>query len=307
GAGEAGRVVLGRNFHVVVPGQIYRCAQLNGATLERFIQAHGIRTVVNLRGFSPDFPWYCRECRVTHRLDVNQEDIAFSAARLPAVGEVRRLIEVLAHTEYPILLHCRQGAARTGLAAVIALLLHTDATLDAARRHLGLRYGHFAVGRTAHLDRFIDLYADWLRDHEWGHSRQTFRQWVEEAYCPGECRCEFEPLELPALIPRGAPTRIRLRVHNRSLKPWRLRPENHVGVHLAFLLKDAQDRSVMSGRAGLFDAQVDPGQSIDLTLALPAVTQTGRYRLLVGMVDERHCWFYQTGSEPLERALEAQD
>src|SRR5262249_4828654 len=97
GAGEAGRVVLGRNFHVVVPGQIYRCAQLNGATLERFIQAHGIRTVVTLRGFSPDFPWYCRECRVTHRLDVNQEDIAFSAARLPAVGEVRRLIEVLDH------------------------------------------------------------------------------------------------------------------------------------------------------------------------------------------------------------------
>ena len=59
-------------------------------------------------------------------------------------------------------------------------------------------------------------------------------------------------------------------------------------------------------RAGLFDAVVEPGQGIDLTLALPAL-QAGRYRLLVDMIDEEQCWFFQTGSEPLEREIEVRD
>src|SRR5262249_8847826 len=150
--GETGNVMFGRNFHVVIPGRVYRCAQPSAAALERTVQAHRIRTVVNLRGLGMDSPWYLDECRATHRLDVNQEDIALSASRMPSVTEVRRLLEVLDNTEYPVLLHCRQGADRTGLASVMVLLLQTDTGLDEARKQLGLRYGHFALGRTGYLD-----------------------------------------------------------------------------------------------------------------------------------------------------------
>jgi hypothetical protein len=225
---------------------------------------------------------------------------------MPSTTEVRRLIEVLDRTEYPILLHCRQGADRTGLAAAVALLLHTDTDVETAFRQLGLRYGHVAVGRTAHLDRFFQLYTEWLSAQGRTHSGQVFRQWAEHAYCPGECRCEFEPLELPARLRLGEPTLIRLRVHNRGLAPWQLRAESHVGFHLWFVLRDSEERGVFTGRAGLFDRVVETGQSVDIEFVLPAVKQTGRYRLLVDMVDESHCWFYQTGSEPLERELEVE-
>ena len=46
------------------------------------------------------------------------------------------------------------------------------------------------------------------------------------------------------------------------------------------------------------------GQSIELTVVIPAVHVPGRYRLWVDMVDEQQCWFYQMGSEPLEQELE---
>src|SRR5262249_10049472 len=196
---------------------------------------------------------------------------------------------------------------RTGLASVMVLLLQTDTGLDEARKQLGLRYGHFALGRTGYLDRFLDLYAAWLRDKGLADSRHTFRAWAEHDYCPGACRCHFELLEFPARVPRGEPARIRVRVVNGGLATWHLRPENNAGTHLAFVVKDAQERGVASGRAGLFSARVLPGQSLDLTLVLPALKIPGRYRLLVDMVDEQHCWFYQPGSEPLERELEVHD
>src|SRR5262245_36133345 len=72
---EAGRVLLGSNFHIVLPGRVYRCAQLSDERLEQIVQAHGIRTVVNLRGTCTPLPWYLDESRATHRLNVSQEDV----------------------------------------------------------------------------------------------------------------------------------------------------------------------------------------------------------------------------------------
>lgn len=306
-AWEIGQVTFGRNFHVVIPGRVYRCAQPTAAGLEQAIRKNGIRTVINLRGCGVPLPWYLDETRATHRLDVNQEDVSFSASRLPADTEIRRLVQVLDRTEYPILLHCRQGADRTGLASALVLLLQTDDGLDQARHQLGWRFGHVALERAAHLDRFLNLYAAWLQDWNLSHSRAVFRRWVAEEYCPGECRCRIEPLDAPQRIRRGEPAAQRFRFHNTSLAPWRFRPENNVGIHLAFVFKDAADRGVACGRSGLIDARVAPGQSIDLTLVLPAIKRTGRYRLLVDLVDEQHCWFFQVGSEPLERDVEVYD
>src|SRR5688572_16573499 len=47
---ETAHVALGRNFHAIVPGRAYRSAQPTAADLEWAVRAHGIRTVVNLRG-----------------------------------------------------------------------------------------------------------------------------------------------------------------------------------------------------------------------------------------------------------------
>jgi hypothetical protein len=306
-AGEAGRVMLGDNFHVLIPGRAYRSAQLSAPALRRVIQGRGVRTVVNLRGCCAPFPWYLDECRVTHDLDVAQEDVCFSAGRLPPVHELRRLVEVLDRCEYPILLHCRRGADRTGLAAVVVLLLHTDAGLAQARRQLGPRYGHFALGRPAYLDRFFDLYEDWLRGHGLAHARAHFRRWAEREYCPGELRCAVEPVGFPAAVRCRTPFPLRVRVRNTGVSAWQLRPETNAGVHVRYVLWDDQDRQVASARSGLYHAEVRPGETAEFTLALPALTRPGRYRLLVDMADEQQCWFFQAGSEPLETELDVRE
>jgi hypothetical protein len=306
-AAEACRVMLGNNLHTVLPGRVYRCAQLSGPALGQVLEAHHIRTVVNLRGCGAPFPWYLDECRATHALNAAQYDVCFSAGRLPSGSELRRLIEVLDRCEYPLVLHCRRGADRTGMAAGIVLLLEPGTDLDAARRQLGLRYGHVALGRPAYLDQFFDLYQEWLDGQGLTHAPRHFRRWAQTEYCPGACRCRVGPAQWPALVPRGKPFRVQVRFQNTSVKLWRFQPETNAGIHARYALWDDSDRQIGGARAGLFPAEVAPGHSIDLTLALPALHRPGRYRVLVDLVDEQQCWFFQTGSEPLETEFEVRE
>jgi protein tyrosine phosphatase (PTP) superfamily phosphohydrolase (DUF442 family) len=303
-ATELGSVFVGKNLHAVIPGRVYRCAQCTGQGLEKLVRAYGIATVVNLRGCSVPLHWYVEESRATHRLNVCQEDIALSAARLPSVHEIRRLIQVLDHAEYPMLLHCRHGADRTGLASALVLLLQTQMPLREARRQLGLRYGHIAVDRPAYLDRFLDHYEEWLSATGRGHSAAAMRDWIATDSFPGECRCTFEVLEAARELKVGDVPRFRVRVRNTGLKAWHFTPANTSGYHLVFLLKDEEQRWLDSGRAGLLDADVGAGQSIDVTLAVPAFKRAGKYRLMVDMLDEQQCWFYQVGTEPMELELD---
>jgi protein tyrosine phosphatase (PTP) superfamily phosphohydrolase (DUF442 family) len=311
GTVEAGQVLFGLNCHSVIPGQVYRCSQPSPDKLERLVRAHGIRTVINLRGGcfpnpldpNPD-PFYANECQVVQRDGLALEDVRLSAGRLPSVSEIRRLVEVLDRTEYPILIHCRRGADRTGLVAAITLLLRTDTDLAQGMHQLGVRYGHFALGRPANLDRFFDLYRAWLRQQGLEHSQAVFRRWLEHDYCPGECLCRIEPLDWPACLPCGVPAAVRVRCHNTSVRPWYFRPGSNGGIHALAILCDARDNFVGTERAGLLRAVVAPGQSIDLTMVLPAVRTPGRYQLQLDLVDEQHCSFVQAGSEPLEQELE---
>src|SRR5438105_1957845 len=119
GLSWVGFVLVGPNRHTVIPGRVYRCSQPGPDDLAYAVNRYGIRTVINLRGFSPEYDWYKDEARATLASGINQEDVTLSANRLPPPPEMRRLLEILDRTEYPILIHCKQGADRTGLVSAM--------------------------------------------------------------------------------------------------------------------------------------------------------------------------------------------
>jgi len=223
------------------------------------------------------------------------------------VHEIRRLVEVLDRSAGPILLHCRRGADRTGMVAVLCQLLYTDASLSEALWQLTPRYGHVPLGKPRCCDRFFDLYTDWLAEQGLEHSREVFRHWLLHEYCPGECRCELQPLDIPTELPRGQPATLRIRATNTSVKTWRLRPGSNAGIHAVYVLGDIEGHIVTVGRAGMYERAVAPGESIDLVLALPPLHVPGAYSLMVDMVDEQHCWFFQGGGEPLMTGLRVRE
>ena len=294
---EIGRMIVQRNTHVVVPGRLYRSAQLNPAQLDGFVRAHGIRTVVNLRG-QPFDDWYPAETRATQALGISQEDITTSANRLPPPGEIRRLIEVFDRSEPPLLIHCQQGADRTGLAAAIYQLLYTDASYAAARRQCSPRYGHWAIHTAAAMDEFFDQYERWLAARGESHSPDAFRRWATRDYYPGLYQARLELLGPAGPVEVGRPLAFIVRAYNTSPEPWHLKAGSQAGIHARYIVQMPGQQAVYRDRAGFFDRTVPPGGSVDFDLPVPALTAPGRYRLYVDLA-KRNIAFTQHGSEAL--------
>lgn len=280
---EAGRVVAGNNRHTVIPGKVYRCAQPSGGQLRDAVARYGIRTVVNLRGLCDDQDWYRAEAGVSNELGVSQEDICLSANTLPPPSELRRLVEVLDRTEYPILIHCRRGADRTGLVSVMAMLLFTDATLDEARRQLLPRYGHFRFGRTAAIDEFFDQYETWLNGRP--HAPTAFRDWVSNRYCPGPARSKLTWVpSAPATWPAERTLTLRITAENTSDTAWELKPGTFAGVHLVYSVYDATGETMQYERTGLRFETVPPGRKTEFLVAVKAL-KPGRYTIAAELHD----------------------
>jgi hypothetical protein len=300
--GEVGYVLLGPKVRPVIPNRVYRSAKLSTESLGQAIKDYGIRTVINLRGCCEPAPWYLEQGRILNHLDVSMEDLGCSAARLPSTVTIRQLVQVLDQTEYPIMIHCHRGIDRTGMVAAIALLLQTDISLDQAMQQLSWRYAHVPFGKTGNMERFFELYREWLEQKRLPHSQEAFRRWIEHDYCPGECQAQLEVLHPVAngtvKLPAGKPATVQVRCVNTSIKAWHFKPGLTAGIHLQYMLHTAQGLSIASDRVGQFYATVPPGEHIDLTLALPALSP-GRYLLRADLIDEQHASFFQLGSTPL--------
>lgn len=299
---EAGSILVGRNFHTVVPGRVYRCAQPSADDLDQYVEQYGIKTVINLRGCCSNFEWYIGEGRATAQHDIAQEDLTFSAGRLPSPQELKRLVEVLDRAEYPVLIHCRRGVDRTGLTSALIRMLYEKDDPAAARAELSWRHGHVSAGRTEAMLQFFDLYDEFRGDRR--HSPELFRAFITDYYRPGPGSGELTLIAPPDIRAAKAGL-IRMRASNSSHEPWQLKPGTGSGIHVLYRISDEAGAEVQSGYAGLFDAVVAPGKSIDLSLVvnpLPA----GRYTLQADLQASKILPFSQLGGEPLVTEFIAQ-
>lgn len=136
------------NFHAIVEGEAYRSAQPSGAQLAAWTRANGIKSVVNLRGPHPGTPWYDEEVATAAALGLAHYDFGMSARKGLTQAEAADLATILRDAPKPVLIHCKAGADRTGLASAI-YLADTGRSEDAAERQISLRFGHISVPFTA--------------------------------------------------------------------------------------------------------------------------------------------------------------
>jgi protein tyrosine/serine phosphatase len=180
--------LFGGNVHAVVPGEIYRSAQLTGRNytaitagwighdFDTVVKSDHIRTVLNLRGGSNANDYYRDEVAECNRLGIAHVDIPLSATHLPPPDKMRLLLDTFDHARYPLLLHCQGGSDRSGLVSALYLNLYKQTPLDQAlQQQLTWRYGHFSFSKTRPMDQFFALY------RQTGKGR-SLRQWIETIY-----------------------------------------------------------------------------------------------------------------------------
>jgi protein tyrosine/serine phosphatase len=180
---EAGRIAIGSNFHSVVTGRCYRCAQPSAEDLDVIVKSLGIRSIVNLRG-SEDQPWYTAERHAAERLGVRLTDAGIWAQHPATEQEFLAVFHAVDESPEPVLIHCQSGIDRSGMASALFLLLKTDATVEQARGQLSPRFGHNPWGRAACQDRVLGAYVEWLGAQGFGHTPERLRQWAHRDYHP---------------------------------------------------------------------------------------------------------------------------
>jgi protein tyrosine phosphatase (PTP) superfamily phosphohydrolase (DUF442 family) len=173
--------LLEGNLGIVDSGRVIRSAQPT-AQLARWVQDFHLKSILNLRGGDPSDWWYEAEVRTTSETGVAFYDLPLSATRRPDRRELLLLIDILQSCSYPLLIHCKSGADRTGLASALYLMLERGERPEEAEKAFSISYGHVAFGGTEHLHEPLDEYAGWLKAKGLAHTPERFREWVKNDY-----------------------------------------------------------------------------------------------------------------------------
>jgi hypothetical protein len=183
------------NLGVVDAGHVMRSAQPT-SQLPSWVREFKIRSILNLRGGTPEDSWYDAEVRLAGETGISFYDLPLSAIRRPSRRELLKLIDLLERCPYPLLIHCKSGADRTGLVSAIYLMVRRGMPPERAREAFSIEFGHVPLFGAEHLHEPLDEYAAWLKASAVRHSPETFRAWLKNNY-----RAPDPPVDPPLLQP----------------------------------------------------------------------------------------------------------
>ncbi|MFC0632662.1 fused DSP-PTPase phosphatase/NAD kinase-like protein [Brevundimonas balnearis] len=173
------------NAHWLGP-DLVRTNQPSPAQLA-YWKRRGVRTVINLRG-ARDESYYLLEADACSHLGLTLIDAPLDSRDPPEASRVRRARDLFQTIAYPALIHCKSGADRAGLMAVLYRHFHLGEPVSKAISELGKRTLHHREGLTGVLDYTLERYIE-----EGEPAGLDFLQWVERPeYDPKAIRAQFK-------------------------------------------------------------------------------------------------------------------
>lgn len=140
-----GYLQLTGNFNTVVSGELYRSGQITSQQLDDYATNYGIKTIINLRGGNPGSSWYDAEMVESQKLHIHHIDFGLSARQEVTARQAGELIAILESAQRPILIHCKDGADRSGLVSALYLVAIKGWSPKLAEGQLSIRFGHFSL------------------------------------------------------------------------------------------------------------------------------------------------------------------
>ncbi len=164
------------NFYAV-DDQLFRSGHPSPRRL-RIARRRGIASILSLRGGADNTPNYIERVAAAD-LGLELRFIRMRTVELPQADVLLELLDLLRDMPKPMLVHCKSGSDRTGLAVMLYQHVIKDIPLAEARRALSWRFGHWRFGKAGVVHRLLDTYA--AAQAETGIS---FEDWVRTDYDP---------------------------------------------------------------------------------------------------------------------------
>jgi protein tyrosine/serine phosphatase len=169
------------NQHQIARG-VWRSNYPDGARIAALAKM-GIKNIITLRGDTTT-PWLLLEQEACARHGITLSAIPMRSAAAPRKETLQTLIALFRKLDRPLLIHCKSGADRTGLASAIYLMVIEGQPLGVARRMLSLRYLHAHFLRAGVLDMLLD---DFARS-----GKADFAAWLADDYDHTALQARFE-------------------------------------------------------------------------------------------------------------------
>ena len=129
-----------------------------------YARRYGIKTIINLRGEEDGSSWYRNEVAESKALGITHIDFRMSSGQELTVAQAEQLIRIMKTAEKPLLIHCRRGADRTGLASALYVAAVKNLGESEAETQLLPIYGHLSIP-------FTPAYA---MDRTWQMAERSF-------------------------------------------------------------------------------------------------------------------------------------
>ncbi|MBC7740978.1 MAG: tyrosine-protein phosphatase [Bdellovibrionaceae bacterium] len=153
---------ISQNFDVVEPNRVYRSAQLDEKELVEIIDKYQIKTVISLRGSPQKTMFYEAEEPIIFKKGVHYEYMMLSDDHFPEPLLIQHILDIFSTKQYPMLIHCRVGADRTGMIAGIYQKIINKKSLEESLEQLTFRNWHVQF-----LHPAMSAFVREAKDYDW--------------------------------------------------------------------------------------------------------------------------------------------
>ncbi len=177
-----------RNLHRISP-EMWRSNQPSPGQIHADARRRGIRTIINLRGPSTR-GFYLLEREACQAAGIALIDFQVYSREPPSRATIAAAGDLFNTIAYPALIHCKSGADRAGMMAVLYKLLREKAPYAEARAQLSGRYLHVRQGRTGVLDAVFEAYEAFNSGRD-PDGWMPFIDWALSVYDPAAVKADF--------------------------------------------------------------------------------------------------------------------
>lgn len=285
------------NFGTVVPGKVYRSKQPTPDQIKDWARQYGIKTVINLRGERN--PEYDAEVQAAAQAGAHVEVVKLSADHHPSIDHMRELVAAIETSPQPILLHCKEGADRAGLASVMAAMAIGGKSYDDAKGELSIIHFHVDY-RHDKLGGVLTDYEDYCTLKKLPHGGwEQFRTWAMADYCNTFYLIRIEaPQTMSVAVGEAVNVDVTIKNISPQTIPCGQNPGKFSLAAFRNINKDGRPENEYA-QVPLPAQDIAPGQTVQVKLSIRPIKELGKRDVMFDVWDEHdhNTWFSMEGSK----------
>jgi len=179
--------VVRLNFHQI-SHEAFRSSQPTMWQLRRIVKKYGIKTILNLKGANHNSAYWLFEREQCAQIGVRLIDIDIYSRSIPRIAQIRRAQEIFASVEYPIWMHCKAGADRTGIYATFYQYFRQQIPLNQTNQLRFWPFGHSKYSNAGKIDYYLAQFWEYQKHHP----EIDFLFWAENIADPKQLERSFQ-------------------------------------------------------------------------------------------------------------------